>query len=50
MEDWLYDEGEDEKKSVYVAKLAELKVCAVEGIGWLCQGLGSAGVLRGWLC
>lgn len=25
MEDWLYDEGEDEKKSVYVAKLAELK-------------------------
>jgi hypothetical protein len=27
MEDWLYDEGEDEKKSVYVAKLAELKVC-----------------------
>jgi heat shock protein 4 len=25
MEDWLYDEGEDETKSVYVAKLAELK-------------------------
>jgi heat shock 70kDa protein 4 len=24
-EDWLYDEGEDEKKSVYVAKLAELQ-------------------------
>ena len=27
-EDWLYDEGEDEKKSVYVAKLREL-----EGLG-----------------
>jgi predicted NBD/HSP70 family sugar kinase len=25
MEDWLYDEGEDETKSVYVAKLAELR-------------------------
>lgn len=25
MEDWLYDEGEDEKKSTYVAKLTELK-------------------------
>jgi hypothetical protein len=25
MEDWLYDEGEDETKSVYIAKLAELK-------------------------
>lgn len=25
MEDWLYDEGEDEKKSVYIAKLADLK-------------------------
>jgi heat shock protein 4 len=25
MEDWLYDEGEDEKKSVYVAKLQELR-------------------------
>eukprot|EP00775_Hariotina_reticulata_P005686 gene5686-5924_t len=25
MEDWLYDEGEDEKKSTYVAKLEELK-------------------------
>lgn len=25
MEDWLYDEGEDETKSTYVAKLAELK-------------------------
>lgn len=25
LEEWLYDEGEDEKKSVYVAKLAELK-------------------------
>lgn len=25
MEDWLYEDGEDEKKSVYVAKLAELK-------------------------
>jgi hypothetical protein len=24
-EDWLYEEGEDEIKSVYVAKLAELK-------------------------
>ena len=24
-EDWLYDEGEDQSKSVYVAKLAELK-------------------------
>lgn len=24
-EDWLYDEGEDQKKSVYVAKLEELK-------------------------
>jgi heat shock protein 4 len=24
-EDWLYDEGEDETKGVYVAKLAELK-------------------------
>jgi heat shock protein 4 len=28
LEDWLYDEGEDEKKSVYVAKLAELKASA----------------------
>jgi len=25
MEDWLYEDGEDEKKEVYVAKLAELK-------------------------
>jgi hypothetical protein len=25
MEDWLYDEGEDCAKSVYVAKLEELK-------------------------
>jgi len=25
VEDWLYDEGEDEKKSVYVAKLEEIK-------------------------
>ncbi len=25
MEDWLYEDGEDEKKSVYVAKLAELR-------------------------
>lgn len=25
MEDWLYDEGEDEKKSTYVSKLTELK-------------------------
>lgn len=25
-EDWLYEEGEDETKSVYVAKLEELKV------------------------
>ena len=26
-EDWLYDEGEDQFKQVYVDKLAELKVC-----------------------
>jgi heat shock protein 4 len=25
MEDWLYEDGEDEKKSVYVAKLGDLK-------------------------
>lgn len=25
VEDWLYDEGEDETKGVYVAKLEELK-------------------------
>ena len=25
-EDWLYDEGEDETKSVYQQKLAEMKV------------------------
>ncbi len=25
MQDWLYDEGEDETKSVYTAKLDELK-------------------------
>lgn len=25
-EDWLYEEGEDEKKQVYIDKLAELKV------------------------
>ena len=24
-EDWLYDEGEDQSRSVYVAKLTELK-------------------------
>ena len=27
-EDWLYDEGEDQHKHVYVDKLAELKVCS----------------------
>ena len=26
-EDWLYDEGEDQNKQVYLDKLAELKVC-----------------------
>lgn len=25
IEDWIYDEGEDETKGVYVAKLDELK-------------------------
>lgn len=25
MEDWLYEDGEDETKGVYVAKLEELK-------------------------
>ena len=25
VEDWLYDEGEDETKGVYIAKLEELK-------------------------
>lgn len=25
MEDWLYEEGEDETKGVYIAKLEELK-------------------------
>jgi heat shock protein 4 len=25
MEDWLYEEGEDEKKSVYITKLQELR-------------------------
>jgi hypothetical protein len=25
MEDWLYEDGEDEKKSVYITKLQELK-------------------------
>lgn len=25
MEDWLYGDGEDEKKSVYVTKLEELR-------------------------
>ena len=29
-EDWLYDEGEDQLKQVYVDKLAELKVCTRE--------------------
>jgi len=26
-EDWLYEDGEDESKSVYNKKLEELKVC-----------------------
>lgn len=26
VEDWLYEDGEDESKSVYVAKLEELKM------------------------
>lgn len=26
-ENWLYDEGEDQQKSVYVQRLNELKVC-----------------------
>lgn len=26
-EDWLYEEGEDVTKSVYIKKLEELKVC-----------------------
>jgi heat shock protein 4 len=29
-EDWLYEDGEDEIKSVYVAKLAELKKVRVQ--------------------
>lgn len=32
-EDWLYEDGEDETKGVYVAKLAELKnVCIHYGL------------------
>ena len=36
-EDWLYEDGEDEAKSVYVDKLAELKVSHTEYSGDLCQ-------------
>lgn len=29
MEDWLYEDGEDETKGVYVAKLEELKKVSI---------------------
>ena len=29
-EDWLYDEGEDQNKAVYVERLASLKVIITE--------------------
>lgn len=33
MEDWLYEDGEDETKGVYIAKLEELKKVAFVSFG-----------------
>ena len=38
-EDWLYEDGEDEIKSVYVAKLAELKKVRVQQYPCFWEGL-----------
>jgi len=45
LEDWLYEDGEDETKSVYVQKLQ------VRGLGLGgCWGVGGRGVLVSALC
>lgn len=36
MEDWLYEDGEDETKGVYVAKLEELKKVSIIIIAYVC--------------
>lgn len=46
VEDWLYEDGEDETKGVYVAKLEELKKvcflwCIIWFTVWFCSQLGS---------
>ena len=37
MEDWLYEDGEDETKGVYVAKLEELKKVSIIIIAYVCN-------------
>ena len=50
VEDWLYEDGEDETKGVYIAKLEELKKVGVSSISFFASLFGIHRADLVWIC